>query len=407
MRQTWRWFGPDDPVSVRDAGQAGAEGLVCALYHIPPGQPWLPDAIAQRQDEARRAPDGTPSGLEWEVVESIPVSEAIKTQTGDWQAHIAAWKQSLVNLAEAGLEVVCYNFMPILDWTRTEHFYPLPHGGTAMAFDLTQFAAFDVHLLKRAGAEADYDAETLQAAAALVDSFDSEAKMRLTHNIIAGLPGSVETWTIDNFTRQLAVYAGMTDETLRRHLFAFLEEVVPVAERLGLRLCAHPDDPPFRLLGLPKVISTAEDYGQLLDHIPSPANGMTFCSGSLGSRRDNDVVAIARRFADRIHFAHLRNVTNWRDQPPNGFLEDNHLDGDVDMVAVLDVLMGEQRRRRTSGRSDWQIPMRPDHGHELLNDVERRSRAGYPAIGRLKGLAELRGVMRALGDIPTGRGFLD
>lgn len=396
MRQTWRWFGPEDRVTVTDARQAGAEGLVSALYHIPPGEVWSREAITGWQQVASVLPDGRQSGLAWEVVESLPVSEAIKTQTGDWRDHLGAWTQSLENLAACGLEVVCYNFMPILDWTRTEHARRLDHGGTAMAFDLVDFAIFDIHLLARDGAERDFDAPTVAAAKSRVAAMSDAEQRQLVSNIIAGLPGTVEHWTLDSLRPQLARYAGLDTERFRRHHFDFLEAVVPTAERLGLRLCCHPDDPPFPLLGLPKVMSTEADYTRMLAAVDSPANGMTFCSGSLGTRGDNDLPGMAARLGDRIHFAHLRNVTRYGSSVPNGFLEDDHLGGQIDMVAVVRALLLEEKRRREAGRADWQIPMRPDHGHELLDDLQRGARPGYPAIGRLKGLAELRGVMHAL-----------
>lgn len=396
MRQTWRWFGPGDKVSTTDARQAGAEGLVTALYHVPPGVVWTADNIRQRQLEAQFKPCGRPSGIAWEVVESLPVSEQIKTQTGDWREHIASWRQSLVHLAECGLDTVCYNFMPILDWTRTNHRLVLPHGGTAMTFDLVEFAVFDIHILGRDGAAEDFPVDVVAAAEGRYATMSDDAKSGLADAIIAGLAGAVENWTLSSLKSQLALYRGIDSEQLRQHLFAFLEEVVPTAEKLGIRLCCHPDDPPFSLLGLPKVASTEEDYARLVAHVDSPSNGITFCTGSLGSRADNDLPGFVERLGSKIAFAHLRNVTRHHAGIPTGFLEDDHLGGDVDMVAVVDALLQEQERRRLSGRADWQIPMRPDHGHDLLDDAARGTRAGYPAIGRMKGLAELRGVMAAL-----------
>lgn len=396
MRQTWRWFGPEDKVSVRDALQAGVEGIVTSLYHVPPGQVWTHEAIAQRQRETRIDAAGRDTGLEWEVVESLPVSEAIKTQTGPWREHVANWTESLENLARNGLEVVCYNFMPILDWTRTRHRQPLPHGGTAMAFDLTEFAVFDIHLLGRPNAAQDFPEAIVTAAAEMAARMSDADQQALCDAILAGLAGAVESWTLDTFRAQLARYDHIDSAHLRRNLFDFLEQVVPVAERLGLRLCCHPDDPPFPLLGLPKVASTEEDYRLLVSAVDSPANGITFCTGSLGSRDDVDLPGFVDRLGDKIAFAHLRSVTRYQDGVPTGFLEDEHLGGDVDMVGVVEALLREQIRRRAAGRADWQIPMRPDHGHDLLDDLTRGARAGYPAIGRLRGLAELRGVMHAL-----------
>lgn len=396
MRQTWRWFGPSDQVSALDARQAGAEGLVCSLYHVPPGEVWTAEAIGRRKAEAAVDEHGRDTGIAWEVVESLPVSEAIKTQDGDWRTHVANWKASLENLASADLKTICYNFMPILDWTRTDHRLVLPHRGTAMSFDLVRFAAFDLHILARAGARGDYAADVVERADELAAGLDDAEKSALSDAVIAGLAGSVESWTIETLRRQLDRYAGIDDEKLRRHHFDFLEEVVPTAEKLGLRLCCHPDDPPFSLLGLPKVMSTEDDYRRMVEAVESPANGITFCTGSLGSRPDNDLPGFVERLGPKIFFAHLRNVVRYDKGIPTGFLESDHLGGQVDMVAVIAALLREQDRRLGEQRSDWQIPFRSDHGHELLDDAKRGTRAGYPAIGRLKGLAELRGVMHAL-----------
>lgn len=395
MRQTWRWFGPADKVTLRDARQAGAEGIVTALYHIPPGQVWTPEEIEKRKLETQKTADGGDTGLYWDVIESLPVSEAIKTQSGDWRAHIANWNASLENIAAAGLEIVCYNFMPILDWTRTNHRQVLPNGGTAMVFDLIEFAAFDIALLERAGAARDYPAEVVELARRRATEMSDAEKDGLCDAIIAGLAGSVESWTLETLRNQLELYRNIDSDRLRRHLVDFLEEVVPTAERLGLRMCCHPDDPPFSLLGLPKVASTEDDYRRLVEAVDSPANGITFCTGSLGSRDDADLPGFVDRLGSKIAFAHLRNVTNYHKGVPTSFLEDDHLGGDVDMVAVVAALLREQERRRAQGRADWQIPMRPDHGHDILDDAARGARAGYPAVGRLKGLAELRGVMHA------------
>lgn len=396
LRETWRWFGPEDKVSVLDARQAGAQGIVTALYHIPPGEVWTREEIARRKAQTRQGPDGASTGLDWDVVESLPVSESIKTQQGDWASHIANWKTSLENLAAEGLEVICYNFMPILDWTRTDHRHALPHGGTAMVFDLVNFAVFDIHILERPGAAADFPAEVARDAARRAAAMADGEKRALTDAIIAGLAGTVESWTIETLRSQLQLYASIDTETLRRHHYDFLEAVVPHAEKLGLRLCCHPDDPPFSLMGLPKVMSTEDDYRRMVEAIDSKANGITFCTGSLGSRDDIDLPGFIERLGDKIFFAHLRNVTLHHKGVPTGFLEDDHLVGNVDMVAVVDALLNEQRRRVDAGRADWQIPIRPDHGQELLDDLQRGARAGYPAIGRLKGLAEIRGIMHAL-----------
>ena len=396
MRETWRWFGPQDRVSVTDARQAGAQGLVSSLYHVPPGQIWSMEAIRARQTEASINEDGSDSGISWEIIESLPVSEDIKTQSGHWREHVSNWIKSLENIAACGLQVVCYNFMPVLDWTRTNHRQVLAHGGTAMSFDLVNFAVFDIHILKRRNAVTDFTPDIAELAAKRAATMDDAAKTDLADAIIAGLAGAVESWTIKSLKEQLDLYRSVDTDTLRRHHFEFLEQVVPTAERLGIRLCCHPDDPPFSLLGLPKVMSTEDDYARMTAAVDSPANGITLCVGSLGSREDNDLVRMIDRLGSKIFFAHLRNVTRYHQGVPTGFLEDNHLGGDIDMVEVVRALLNEQHRRRSAGRVDWQIPFRPDHGHDLLNDLSRGARPGYPAIGRLKGLAEIRGVMHAL-----------
>lgn len=396
MRQTWRWFGPDDRTSLSDARQAGAEGIVTALHHVPPGEVWSADAIRKRQDEVSGQVIGAPTGLQWEVVESLPVSEALKTQSGPWRAHLQSYKDSMENLAAAGIRTVCYNFMPVLDWTRTQLAAPLPHGGTAMRFDIVDFAVFDLHLLGRTAGEADFSADVKQSARRRHDVMDDDQKRHLVRNVCAGLPGAAEFWTLSSLSEKLADYHAIDADDLRRAHIDFLSEVAPLAERLELRLCCHPDDPPFSLLGLPRIMSTAEDYRAILSAVDSRSVGMTFCTGSLGARPDNDITAMAIEFAARIHFVHLRNVTREAESVPCSFYEDEHLAGQTDMVAVIGALMSEERRRRDSGRADHRIPMRPDHGQDILDDLKRGAQPGYPAIGRLKGLAELRGVMAAL-----------
>ena len=392
MRQTWRWFGPADVISLSQIRQTGACGIVSALHNIPPGKVWPAGQIVARRAMIDRA------GLTWDVVESLPVSEAIKTQTGDWRGHIDAYKISLEQLAAHGPRVICYNFMPVLDWTRTALRAPLPHGGTAMRFDLTDFAAFDLHLLARAGATDDYPDDIRAAAARRHAALSDAGKQALTDNIVAGLPGANDRWSLDDVRTLLATYTGITPEHLRQNLIDFLALVVPHAEALGLRLCCHPDDPPFPLLGLPRVMSSLADYETVLNAVPSPANGATFCTGSLGLAPDFDPTAFIDALGPKIHFAHLRNTR--RDGPlvmgKSSFTESDHLDGDTDMVATIRALMAEERRRAAAGRTDAQIPMRPDHGHDLLDDLGRPAQPGYPLIGRLKGLAELRGVMAAL-----------
>ncbi|MFO1207705.1 MAG: mannonate dehydratase [Amaricoccus sp.] len=396
MRQTWRWFGPKDIVSVDDMLQAGVEGVVSALHHVPNGTVWTPEEIAGRQREIGTRKDGSPSGLAWEVVESVPPSEDIKRQTGDFKAHFEAYRQTLRNLADAGIEVVCYNFMPVLDWTRTDIAWRVGHGGTCMRFDLTDFAAFDIGILERPGAREDFPAEVVAAAEERFAGMDDAAKQRLAANVAFGLPGANERRTLPEVRAQIAEYQAMPAEALRRHLVDFLAEVVPTAEEAGIRLCCHPDDPPFPLLGLPRVMSTADDYAAVLAAVDSPANGTTFCTGSFGARPDNDLPAMFRRFADRVHFVHLRNVKRQSPDIRGSFYEAEHLGGDTDMVAVIAEIVAEERRRRAAGRADHSIPFRPDHGQDILDDLNKTGQPGYPAIGRLKGLAELRGIMTAL-----------
>ena len=395
MRQTWRWFGPTDLVSIDAVAQAGAESIVSALHHVPTGAVWTPSEIAKRQDDVSRFRDGRPSGLGWEVVESLPVSEDIKKQKGDWRAHLANYKTSLRNLAEAGIEVVCYNFMPVLDWTRTDLAFPLPNGATCMRFDLVDFAAFDIHILARPGAAGDF-ADELREEAAGKAKIGTTGRGKLAKNVVFGLPGAAENFSLDDVRRHLAEYAGLGEDKLRGHLVDFLSEVAPLAADLGLRLCCHPDDPPVPLLGLPRVMSTEADYARTMAAVDIPANGITLCSGSLGARPDNDLPGMMARLGDRVHFLHLRNVTRETPGVLCSFHEAEHLGGDTDMAALMEAALTEEARRRAEGRADWSIPMRPDHGQDILDDLGRQAQPGYPAIGRLKGLAELRGLMVAL-----------
>lgn len=398
MRRTWRWFGPHDKVSLADAMQAGAEGIVSALHHVPPGLPWTVEDIRERQSQIELGSNGA---MAWDVVESLPVSEAIKTRSPDWGAHIAAYRASIEALAASGIETICYNFMPVLDWTRTELRAPLPSGGTAMRFDLATFAAFDIHILARPGAKEAYAPEIVQAAAAVAAGMDDGTKAALSQAVVSGLPGAAEHWTLEDVRAAVQTYAALSPDVLRQTHVDFLSEVVPLAERLGVRLCCHPDDPPFSLLGLPRTMSTLEDYEAVLGAVDSPAFGATFCTGSLGARADNDCVAMARALAPRIHFVHLRNVTRDSKGTPCSFMESEHLCGDVDMVGVIDVILTEEARRRAEGRADAEIPMRPDHGQDILTDIGAGAQPGYPAVGRLKGMAELRGVMAALSRRPA------
>jgi len=396
MKQTWRWFGPADLASIDDMLQAGVEGVVSALHHVPNGTIWSPEEIAKRQQQIRTRKDGSPSGIEWDVIESLPVSEDIKKQKNEWRQHIANYKVSLENVAKAGLEVVCYNFMPVLDWTRTELRYTVASGGTAMRFDINDFAVFDIHILKRKGAAGDFAEDVRAEAARRFQGLSDEQRKVLARNVTMGLPGSTEHLTIPEVQAHLDEYGNISPDQLRKHFVDFLSEVVPVAEKLGLRMCCHPDDPPFPLLGLPRVMSTEADYAYMTGAVNSPANGITLCSGSLGARPDNDLPGMMRRMGDKVHFLHLRNVKRDNDAIAGSFFEAEHLGGDTDMVALIAAVVAEERKRKAAGRADWQIPMRPDHGQDILDDLGRRSQPGYPTIGRLKGLAELRGIMTAL-----------
>ena len=396
MRHTWRWFGPKDSVSIDHMMQAGVQGVVTALHHVPTGTVWTPEEIARRQEDLAVMRDGAPSGLAWDVVESIPVSEAIKTQTGDWRQHVENWIASLRNLHAAGIRVVCYNFMPVLDWTRTDLTWRRPNGALCMRFDLPDFVAFDIHILERKGAAEDFPEALRDEAARRFAAMDDARKHELVANIVFGLPGAAEQQSMEDVRNLLDSYAPVTDAVLRRNFHAFLEQVAPVAQDLGMRLCCHPDDPPFPLLGLPRVMSTEADYAERIAAVDVPANGITLCSGSLGARPDNDLPGMMRRLGDRVHFLHLRNVRRDTETVPASFFEDDHLGGQTDMVELIDAVLAEEARRRAAGREDAVIPMRPDHGQDILDDIGRGGQPGYPAIGRLKGLAELRGVELAL-----------
>lgn len=396
MRHTWRWFGPIDKVSVKDAAQAGAEGIVSSLHHIPTGTAWPADEIRKRQEEIRR------DGLEWELVESITISDSIKTMSGDWKTHIQAWAETLHRLAEAGISTVCYNFMPVLDWTRTDLRWTTPKGAKTMRFDLIDFVVFDLFMLERPNAAASYPEAVVEEAKRRFAGISDERRGVLSRSVGAGLPGSADGYTIAELRMALERYQGIDTARLRANLVDFLSEVAPVAEALGMRLCAHGDDPPWPLLGLPRILSTESDYRYILDAVDINANGVTFCTGSLGARPDNDLPAMAERLAPRIHFAHLRNVRREDGVVPGSFYEDEHLDGNTDMVAVVATLLKEEARRRAEGRADHRIFMRPDHGQEILDDLTRGAQPGYPAIGRLKGLAELRGIERTLSHVQYG-----
>ncbi|KGD86045.1 mannonate dehydratase [Rhizobium sp. YS-1r] len=387
MEQTWRWFGPDDTVALSHVKQAGATGIVTALHHLNDGRIWPDDEILKRKAIIEEA------GLTWSVVESIIVHEDIKTRTGRYRELIDNYKASIRAVARAGIRTVCYNFMAITDWTRTDLDYRMPHGGTALRFDIVEFCAYDVFILKRPGAERDHPADRIEKAAAWLKTASGSDLARLERNLIEWVPAREFVYDRQSLNRMLDIYRELSEDGFRENLFAFLKEIIPVAEEAGVKMAIHPDDPPFPLFGLPRVVCKASDARALLAAVKSPSNGITLCTGSYGANPENDLVAMAKEFGPDIHFAHLRNVTREGD---GSFHEAEHLEGDTDMVRVVMALMAEEKRRKADGRADWQIPMRPDHGHAIVDDIGRKVNPGYSCIGRLKGLAELRGIMRTI-----------
>lgn len=392
MIETWRWYGPNDPVSLWDIRQAGATGIVSALHEVPIGEVWPLDQLIERKriiewDDSIHPP--RPTGLNWEVVESIPVHDSIKLGKLERVQYVENYKKSIRNVASIGVKTIAYNFMPLVDWTRTNLDLELEDRAKALSFEMVDFVVFDVHILKRVGAESDYPKDILLKAEAKFEEMTQEQKNVLQHNIIAGLPGGQEGYTLKEFKKRLEEYKRIDNKSYRENLAWFLKKIVPVAQECGVRLAIHPDDPPRPLLGLPRIVSNIDDFQQILDFAPLPANGFTLCTGSLGVCPNNNLLEFIDKFGDRIHFAHLRSVQRFED---GSFLETGHLQGDVDMYKVIEALINEQSKRLDNQRNDSRIPMRADHGHVILDDLHKKANPGYSAIGLLKGMAELRGL---------------
>ena len=383
MKESFRWYGPDDPVGLNDILQSGATNIVSALHQVPNGSVWEKDSIKAYKEIITRA------GLDWEVVESVPIHEDIKRRVGSFKKYIENYKKTIENLSKCGIYNICYNFMPVLDWTRTHLNYQMKDGSKALYFDKTALAAFDLFIVKRKNAKKQYNENKVLEAKNYYDSLTKEEIETISMSIIAGLPGSEEEYSLEKFRNQLEYYESINKSDLQKNLIYFLEQIIPVAEKFGVRMCIHPDDPPFDLFGIPRVVSTYEDLDFIFKAIPSLSNGLTFCTGSLGVRTDNNLLEIFQEFAERIHFLHLRSTK--RDEKGN-FYEANHLEGDFDMFEVVRAILIEEQKRKKGNRSDWKIPMRPDHGHQMLDDLNKKTNPGYSAIGRLRGLAEIRGL---------------
>tara|TARA_R110000744_G_scaffold22171_7_gene57060 strand:- start:432 stop:1628 length:1197 start_codon:yes stop_codon:yes gene_type:complete len=397
MREAWRWFGPNDPVSIADVRQTGATDVVSALHTIPTGEVWPTDQI-QAHKALIEKDNNLQSTLVWSVVESIPVHEDIKLGRDNNQRYVDAWIASMENLAKCGIKTICYNFMPVIDWTRTDLKFQLPNGGYALRFDQQKFSAFDLYILQRENADADYSDEEIQQAKKVFSAMSKDEKTLLTNNIIAGLPGKMtDAYNIDDFRSMLANYKDITKDILRKNLFSFLSQVLPKAEQLGVKLAIHPDDPPRDMLGLPRIICTSKDLELLFTALPSPANGITLCAGTYGSRPDNNLPVMAKHYGSRIHFAHLRGVSRDENEQ-RSFYEAEHLSSDVDMVGIISALLSEEKTR-VSNQNNTPIFIRPDHGHQILDDINKSGNPGYSCIGRLKGLAEIRGVIKALSSV--------